>query len=308
MNFAISKPVDILERIFDLAVGSFLLFAAISKSAMLVSPKWVFLNTGTEYQINLFLVFFEIFLAAILIGGIWQTQKRLFFSGLFLTFSYYQMKLVFDDIHTCSCLGVVQVAPRVMLIIDLVIANVFFLFYFLSNASSPAANNTRTNWSVSTGTMAVAVFVASFVMFGNDLQNSVTKNHQAGFDIANSTDDEFRIIKPGQLVGQKFPLNGMLHDSQKLPRSSVVVLANHSCQTCKKLLDSVPDQQADKFVVIYLDQLPEESTLDQRFAHVNVKTGPTWICNSPTILRVVDGVVEEVGDRKNFHLFIEKES
>lgn len=163
---------------FKVLVSVFLLVAALLKTLMLVEPSWIFANTVWAARANMLIIVCECGLASILLSNVLPKHASLAAAVVFLLFSYYQGSLILNGIYSCACLGVIQANPKVMLLVDTLIALTFF-FFFCTFPSQVKSQQSSAVWGFSVLAITLLSF-GTIYFFGLGGIEKETRGH--GFE------------------------------------------------------------------------------------------------------------------------------
>lgn len=275
-----------------LLVGSVLLAAATLKAHQtIISP------TPTQLPPEL-LVTSEWLLATWLVCGIWPRWSTTLASVVFAVFCLVNLLLLVQQKPSCGCLGSVPVPPLAILILDVALLTMLIRVRNLMPISNKLAFR-------QISIAALGLVGGGFVVYLMVL----SRPRVMGADGAVTPGSPHVLLHPESWIGERFPLEDHIANSQDLMMGRWHVLLHHrNCEACRQKARELQTTQAENTTLplAFLEVPPvKPAGVGDRADWVGkLDNTYQWIVPTPTVLWLRDGIVTQVQvqDRSPVHL------
>ncbi|MCG3177975.1 MAG: hypothetical protein BIFFINMI_00298 [Phycisphaerae bacterium] len=291
-----ARPVEFFS-ILRVAVALLLLAAAgmkIHQFSTEPPPSQAFFD---QKWVNLLASFYEMALAAWLLSG-WARRLAWLVALLtFATFCVYTTHRLAIGADSCGCFGRLKVRPKYTLILD---ASLFLLLIFIRPRNAPWSpwgqwRRFAIAWACVLPVMAAsAVPVLRFKPVTLPPTGDVKVEEGATI-----------VLEPETWIGQPLPLARYIDIADELKRGDwLAAIVHDGCLGCRALVPQLADAaraagpgKVAKVALIFLPPFKEPSELVQKdglFLTGRLDESHDWFAQTPTVLRLHDGVVTDV--------------
>lgn len=287
---------------FSMATGLLLYVAATSKFIWVLKPEWRLANQSSEFWFYIALICGELVIASILMGGFYSNRFRYFVGAIFCAFGYFQLIAEIQGVENCGCFGPVRFAPKYVMLFDFAVAGVFFGFYFWSSKDA-----SRTAEVIAT----FGLITLSFCLLGIGVTitprlTELTRDADLGTRQNTVTGETYQVLLPEQMVGKTIPFRDYVSNYTTLPSDGLLMLLSDECDVCERLARFATHQRNARIALIYVDQVPPvppEHFPNELCTVGSLRQDITWVCRTPLIVVVENGIVDSVVELDGFRDF-----